>query len=772
MFPTLFRDPDATTKLLDTIIESPNGRRSMSRLARTCKAMCEPALNVLWRELDSLLPLISLFPNNIMKRARRPGLGLVSLYPVPSILRIVETIIQAKAPNAEDWDRVLAYGERVRRVAYIESSPSVSPSVFAIIAENRPVPYILPHLQTLIWRVETAAGLERSTLFLNPELQSLILEVGTRIPQLGTYLVDVCSQTQLTAFSFTSPTSLPETFTDLVRSQNTLEKLALVAPGALSSQVGQWAASLPALHTLELDLTGRSIIAVEGFFDDIVSGAATPSDASSDSGVFSGDEIDFTEIKKSSLRLTGDLHSGGVFTDLRSLQLTGEVANIAVFLKHITSELTSLELVIEDPPDMADWQDLSVLICERFSRTLLSLRIGATGASRFTELVRATSRAAADQPSRHLPLQYLSSLPALIRLEIDLPESTLFFNEDLRYIAKACPNIETLRLCPMARFSSSSGPNLTLEGVATLTQNCQRLQNLALVLDARPGSVETLCALEVSSRSLLRFHVGHSIVNDPLHTTILLSHLAPHLESLKWFHEKNRPGYVEANAQGWQKVSDWLPHLQGVRLMERAKALGREAKRYTKEQSVDATIKKTYVNKFAHVRPKTVEQGIQSAPTLVDRMVQIKPDLLSVFVDATPTCVETAVDATPEVAHQCIGVGPVMADIEVDATIPPDSLETSFDNTADLFQKCDFHAIPSVLPAILTGLLALACRVFLTYPLTLPKHMLDKSLSMLHAPKKNGDEPSNEKHELHGVPWNSTQSTSELLDHDIPPVCL
>ncbi|KAI9571737.1 hypothetical protein HD554DRAFT_2016405 [Boletus coccyginus] len=533
MLPALFRDPVAAKKLLDTIAESPNGRRSMSRLARTCKAICEPALSVLWRELDSLLPLISLFPDNIMKRARRPGLGL------------------AKAPNAEDWDRVLAYGERVRRVAYIESSPSVSPSIFAVIAENRPVPYILPHLQTLIWRVDTAAGLEHSTFFLNPELQSLILEVGTRILQLGAYLVNICSHIQLTAFSFISPTSLPETFTDLVRSQNTLERLALIAPGALSSQVGQWAASLPALHTLELDLTGRSIIAVEGFFDDIVSsGMETPSDASS---------------------------AGGVFTDLRSLQLTGEVANIAIFLKHITSELTSLELVIEDPPDMADWQDLSVLVCERFSQTLLSLQVGATGASRFTELVRATSLAAADRPSRHLPLQHLSSFPSLIRLEIDIPESTLFFNNDLRHIAKACPNIETLRLCPMARFSGSSGPKLTLEGVAILTQNCKRLQNLALVLDARPGSAETLRAVETSSWSLLRLNVGHSNANDPLHTAILLSHLAPHLESLKWFHEKNRPGYVEANAQGWRKVSDWLPYLQGVRLMERTKTLESEA---------------------------------------------------------------------------------------------------------------------------------------------------------------------------------------------------
>lgn len=74
----LFRDRGAMKKLLDTIVESPNGRRSLSRFARTCKAFCDPALDVLWRELDSLIPIIGLFPNNIMKKARKPGFGLVS----------------------------------------------------------------------------------------------------------------------------------------------------------------------------------------------------------------------------------------------------------------------------------------------------------------------------------------------------------------------------------------------------------------------------------------------------------------------------------------------------------------------------------------------------------------------------------------------------------------------------------------------------------------------------------------------------------------------
>lgn len=85
MSPSVLRDVEATRKLLGIIQDTPNGSRTVARLARTCKAFNEPAMDVLWNELDSFLPLIGLFPGYIMKRARRPGLGLVrpiSSYPI------------------------------------------------------------------------------------------------------------------------------------------------------------------------------------------------------------------------------------------------------------------------------------------------------------------------------------------------------------------------------------------------------------------------------------------------------------------------------------------------------------------------------------------------------------------------------------------------------------------------------------------------------------------------------------------------------------------
>ena len=75
--PTILRDLDVARKLFEAILDTPNGKRSLSRLARTCRAMCEPALDALWKDLDSIVPILGLFPNHVLKKGKRPGLGFV-----------------------------------------------------------------------------------------------------------------------------------------------------------------------------------------------------------------------------------------------------------------------------------------------------------------------------------------------------------------------------------------------------------------------------------------------------------------------------------------------------------------------------------------------------------------------------------------------------------------------------------------------------------------------------------------------------------------------
>ncbi|KIM47821.1 hypothetical protein M413DRAFT_15927 [Hebeloma cylindrosporum] len=623
MYPIILRDPDTTTKLLEAIVESPNGRRSLSRLARTCRAFSEPALNILWRELDSIAPVIGLFPGQLLKKSRKPGMGL------------------SRLPREEDWKAIMKYSERIQRISYDETANNIAPSIFSILEECRPTTYILPRLQELTWKVETAAALERCTIFLHPDLHTINLDIGSKFQKISDFLTDMSSRTKLKGFSFTSPTYLPDNFTELLARQDALEKIALVAPGALSPGVGRWVASLPHLKHLQLDLSGRSPIAVEGFFDQLrpSSGDSTPSSIGSrDSGVFSGEELDFTEIRKSALRLTGDLPSKGSFTTLKKLQLTGEVANIAVFLKHLDhAAITCLELVIEDPPDKADWQDLSELICEHLAESLQVLRIAATPSSKFADLVRSTSRA--EPPTGRLSLERLVGLTSLIRLDIDLPESVVFTPADIQSVAEACPNLEVLRLCPLARFPPPHSPKITLESLSPLMLNCRRLNTLAIVFNAAAGSDKALTSRELSSKSMLRLHVGHSWAHDPLQTSILLSHLMPKLELLKWFQEKNRVGFIEGHAKTWQAVSETFPHLQLLRATERSFVSippppPPPSKPETSEKIVDATVSTTSRGVFAEVQ--LCDAAIQFSPVLVSQEVEAKPEHVEISVDATP----------------------------------------------------------------------------------------------------------------------------------------
>jgi len=571
-------------------------------------------------------------------------------------------------------------------------------------------------------------------MFLNPELRVVNLEIGTKIPQLNAFLADMSSRTKLTSFSFISPTSLPDAFTELLGHQDVLEKIVLVAPGALSPVVGRWIASLPRLRTLQLDLTGRSMVAVEGFFDELRprSGDSTPSSVgSTDSGVFSEDDLDFSEIRKSVLRLTGDLPSKGSFASMRKLILTGDVSNIAVLVKHITSPLTQLELIIEDPPDRADWHDLSDMICDRFGDSLRSLRVTATASSRFNELVRSTSRA--EPPINRLSLEHLTHLPKLIRLEIDLPESIVVTASDIECLANACPRLEIAKLCPLARFPpTTSAPKITLDSIAHLVANCRQLHTLAVVIDAH-GTPEIFSSRQTSSRSLLRLHVGHSWIDDGLQVAMLLSHLAPRLELLKHFQEKNRPGYVEVNARNWQKVAELLPHLQGIRIFERELKLQtpKAVPRETQDKSVEAVV--LTADRSIHVFPPTADTSVQFSPLLVSQSVEAKPQLLSAFVDARPTTVDTGVEASISLVDQGVDASPPTASIAVEAKTDAFAITKAVQAllTPTTFAKSPPRALntPFFLPSIF-GLFSLVYKLFIYYPLSIPSRMLHMSMAV------------------------------------------
>ncbi|KAF8501000.1 hypothetical protein F5888DRAFT_1801529 [Russula emetica] len=205
----------------------------------------------------------------------------------------------------------------------------------------------------------------------------------------------------------------------------------------------------------------------------------------------------------------------GAFVTLRVLQLTGEVT-IVSSLRRIASLLTHPDLAIEDAFDKTEWRNLCVLLSQSFGDSLQPLKISAGGASRFNDLMRATFRGEAI--SRRLSLESLMSLALASISQTSRPPST----------------------------------GITLDVV---------MNGDALV---DPRMYLSCCVLAHATQV-----TPHSWVHEPLTAALALSHGALHADTLWWFHETNRPGFVETCTLGWQCVLEMLPHLQDVCLTER-----------------------------------------------------------------------------------------------------------------------------------------------------------------------------------------------------------
>jgi len=524
---------------------------------------------------------------------------------------------------------------------------------------------IFSNLEELTWKVQTASGLERLSMFLNPTLKAINLQVDSRLGQIENLLTGISSHTKLTGFSFVSPTPLPDDFTDLLHNQKGLEKVELVAPRALSPNVGQWFAKLPKLRTLQLNLTGMSPTAVEGFFEKVrESGYDTPGSVSShDSGVFSNKEFNYSGFKRSVIRMTNDDesvgHQAGPYKRLKKLGLTGEIAIINVFLDQLSSELQHLDLVIEDPPESVYWSNFCHLVCEKFGQCLRSLHITATSKS--------IPKGDSNVP---LPLQDFTYLPHLLRLDIDLPGSCIFTPADLESVGYACPSLEVLRLCPLARFQESR-PQISLESIGWLTRGCRNLQILQVNVDAQPGHISVFQNRTLSSPSLRRIHLSNSWIEHPLQVTILLSHLAPYLESIKWFQDKNRPHYDETHDRNWQQVSDMLLHLQSMRRIDRSFAieLPPPIERVMVDKSVEAIAEK--LNIGIQVRPQTTNANIQATPSFVSRCVNATVEKHSICIDATPEVKDVGIGETVTHAEVSIDAHPTAISVSIATELQP-----------------------------------------------------------------------------------------------------
>ncbi|KAL6301618.1 hypothetical protein BKA93DRAFT_454041 [Sparassis latifolia] len=402
----LFLNPDVSETILEAVLADPSGRRTLSRLACVSKELKEPALALLWRELDSFVPLLLLFPPRLLKRD-------------------VDQIGLVRAPKPKDWTRILVYGKFVRGMSFDEFRFGRRAPIFPTIQANWPTSYILPHLTSLVWTCATTEGLAGCSHFLGPELQSMTLDDGgVHSGEISDYLVTMAAHKCLSSIKIRcheSPLGLRDVSSRIV----TWERFSLHSFGPLSEDLLEWLSSLPRLHRLKLDvphISRRQIL-----------------------------EDNYAPIARRSFE--SQFRPGptyihlfrGKFTQLSSLRLNDDSLSISAFLGFATSPLCQLTLIISDERlSHDDWRRMCAIICRQFADTLQILRVSGGPSN---------SRVVRNESSRKLPLTYLAAFPHLRCLDIDFSRWSLVFNDDdILNLSTSCLTLEELQLHPVVRF--------------------------------------------------------------------------------------------------------------------------------------------------------------------------------------------------------------------------------------------------------------------------------------------------------------------------------
>ncbi|KAF7377844.1 hypothetical protein MSAN_00207900 [Mycena sanguinolenta] len=218
------------------------GRGELAALARTCKTFCDQALDLLWREQETLANILKCLPSDLWKEERKR----ISPRHTKLNFSIIGSISSA------DWYIPLAYATRIRKLVLtsgnMDNDFSSVIDVFEMIAGSKlPRPHLCPNLQTLVFHCDKASLY--LPLFLGPKIthveislpDSSISELPLRYSELRT----------LHLYPESLKSSLgSKALSKIAMSLNSIEYLSLPS---LDEAALEHVSRLPGLRSMEVD---------------------------------------------------------------------------------------------------------------------------------------------------------------------------------------------------------------------------------------------------------------------------------------------------------------------------------------------------------------------------------------------------------------------------------------------------------------------------------------------------------------------------------------
>ncbi|KAF8142853.1 hypothetical protein K438DRAFT_1978276 [Mycena galopus ATCC 62051] len=223
--------------------EKTSQRRDLSALARTSKTFLHPALNILWRDQDTIVPLLKCMPADLWDISVRPN---EDVWPERVLsIDLNRTILSA------DWARPLFYLHRIKSFTVHHDCLFEHLEFFEALSLCLPVQHIFPNLEKLSWIPEPGTAFHHVRLFLAPKIKEL--ELGS-IRSISDHCIfsDLAARcpslTALCVYSSLPVLSIPS-MSAFVKASTQLESLAI--PG-LDDTAFIHAATLPNLKNLTL----------------------------------------------------------------------------------------------------------------------------------------------------------------------------------------------------------------------------------------------------------------------------------------------------------------------------------------------------------------------------------------------------------------------------------------------------------------------------------------------------------------------------------------
>ncbi|KAG1839024.1 hypothetical protein DFJ58DRAFT_689817 [Suillus subalutaceus] len=484
-----------------------NSRATLASVARTCKIFKEPALDILWKDIGGLEPLISC---------------LVACLPEGVSEKNTRGMLTIKRPllNGE-WRLINRYTQRIQslRVFTTQLDTIDDRVVQALISAPS---LLLPNLRRLSWHDDRECFVPLLRTLLSPTITCLKMNSGSsNYPSLLASLGAQCPCIR-DLKCFYDGVDSEETTDAICEALCGLKVLLRLETDILNTRALYHLAFLPSLEYLHLILSAYD------------AGEPQPNCISTFSSHF--DQVRFTI--PTPFVLSQRLNNVRFFS----------CRSVTVHVDH------------DDAPyDPVDATELISSFSRCFSPTLENIYfefdypIGDIVEEDILD----------DDPTfalRFDAIAPLLSFSHLINLDLDWICASAIDDASLKIMAQSWPHLENFFFGSLARWLIP--PSLTFVGLVHLIHHCRRLRSIAFPFCACPVDANSKPFSEtIPNERITTLFVGVSPIVDPISVACQLHTLLPKLTSvglLAYDAEFLVPPPFEHFEDGWRRVNDFL----------------------------------------------------------------------------------------------------------------------------------------------------------------------------------------------------------------------